>query len=163
MRRSWGWSLSCSHITAVPATSPCALPTISRAGLAQQSASTVLHLLLYQHLFSQLCDLPSTCSSILHSFAIDHGPAVAGVFPLADFPFAVEICAGDVEGVDMRGDDGAEEEHAVYEEVGVHAAEEGDAEGWEEDIDYGDGATFEDHGDGVLGCVWGSVFSWRMH
>ena len=55
--------------------------------------------------------------------------------------------------MDVGWDNGAEEEHAIYEKVGVHAAEEGDAKGREEDVDYGYGATFENHGDSVLGCV----------
>lgn len=45
----------------------------------------------------------------------------------------------------MRRDDGAEKEHAIYEEVVVHAAKQGDAQRWEEDVDYREAAAFEDH------------------
>lgn len=45
---------------------------------------------------------------------------VSWVDALADFPFAVEIGEGDVEAVDVGGDDGEDEEDAIDE--GVHVA-----------------------------------------
>lgn len=46
----------------------------------------------------------------------------------------MEVRAGDVEAVDVRGDDAADEEEARYERVGVGACEEEDGEGGEEEV-----------------------------
>lgn len=62
---------------------------------------------------------------------------LARVYALADFPLAVEICQGDVEAVDVGGDDGQDEHHAVEYEVLVRPCDHDDCERWEDDVEDG--------------------------
>ena len=69
----------------------------------------------------------------------------AGIHAFSVLAFAVEVCEGDVEAVDVRWDDGQEEEDAVEDDVFVETGEQEDGEGWEEDVEEADYQTF-DHG-----------------
>lgn len=81
----------------------------------------------------------------------------------------MEVHAGDVEAVDVRGDDGEEEEGAVEQAVVFGAREEHDGEWGEEDVEGGDedavgdacegphGVSFEDSGCAVVGVDEGGL------
>lgn len=47
----------------------------------------------------------------------------------------MEIHARDVEAVDVRGDDGEQEEEAVHQAVVARASDYADCEWWEDDVD----------------------------
>jgi hypothetical protein len=135
------------HISTVSPTSSRAFSTRPRAPFAQHGTTILLHLLFHEHPFSQFCYLASACSAILHFFAIDHRPWVPRIFSLPHLVFPTEVGARYVEGVNVGGENGAEEEHAIDEEVIVGSAEQSDARGWEEDVDYPQSPAFENHFD----------------
>jgi hypothetical protein len=86
-----------------------------------------------------------------------HEPHLAaGVPVLAHLLLPVEVRVQDVRCVQVRGQHGAQEEHAVDEQVRAGAAEEEDGERGEEHVDEPQGGALDDHG--LLRwvvCRWG--------
>jgi len=78
---------------------------------------------------------PTTRAPVLHPFTVNPPTPFTRVDAPADLLLAVEVGARDVEGVDVGGDDGEEEQDAVHDQVGLRAAEEEHAERGEEDVD----------------------------
>lgn len=63
--------------------------------------------------FPQFLNPLIACTSIPHFLVIYEIFTAAGIFPLSHFTFAVEVCAADVESVDVTRNDACEEEEAV--------------------------------------------------
>ena len=96
----------------------------------------------------QLRHLAIAGATILDLATVDQLMGIARVPALADFALAPEVDQGYVEGVNVRRDDGEQEEDRVDGDVPAQAADEEDGEGREEDADDGDGYALENHCDG---------------
>ena len=117
---------------------PLALATHPAAHFLQHSQLSLLNLQLPQPL-----DLSIARPTVLHALAVYHAPPFAWVDPIADLALAGEVGEGDVEGVDVGRDDGAEEEDAGEEEVFTRTAEEADPHWREDDVDEHYHKSFE--------------------
>ena len=91
-------------------------------------------------------------TAIVDSVAPDQVLALPRVDPLTDFPFAIEIGEGDVEAMDVGGNDCQKKHDAIEDEVLVGTCDHHDGERGEKDVEDGNDKAFEEwdpHFDGV--------------